>query len=454
MENKEGVETFNRGLSHIFPAVPILAAISIVCCILVLRSFLKTHVFAFVYYLWLLIIGNALLLINTCVWRGSVVSIPIYADMVARFWQIYGLALYLSMLCLCKFIWIISRPAPSIKVYDTRRWTNSIDASICFGVPLLLAPLFFFASRGRYVIIEDLGPWFQITLSITAFVVGTVPIMVTAVISIIFSCLSCYNFWLARQSNTPLNETPTHQQRRILSVSQTYKYTYISITVTFSIAFGLIWVLIPWFLADYYPQNGTPPWHTVLGIQSNLYHYKETYELSRESLDQFTQWTVHNLTGFAFTIPIAGIQIFLCFGLAPESKRMYARWWCDSVHYMKDTKLYDWGEMLVSKAIRFRRPRVDHNNFTPFLFDDIIMEDLLSTSSDKTDTMLIRRSTLPLPPAYIPPTPHGAKSALSPLQLDFLNRGSGPTSGQQGVRKGGTLQQTPSPRSNSDHSLS
>ncbi|KAG8753106.1 hypothetical protein FRC14_006424 [Serendipita sp. 396] len=434
----EEVETFDSGLSHLFPVIPILATVSIVCCLLVFRSFLKTHVFALVYYLWLLLIGNVLLLVNTCVWRRSVVNVPIYADIVARFWHIYGFLLYLSTVCLSKFIWIISRPAPSIKVYDTRRRTNRMDAFICFGVPLLLAPLFFLASKGRYIIIEDFGPWFGVTFSVTAFFVSTVPLMVTSVISITFSCLSCYNFWRARQSGPALNETLIHQRPII------------------GITYGLIWMLLPWFLADFQPEDGKRPWYAVVGIQANFYHYKETYKLSRGSLDQFQPWTVRNITGFAFTIPIAGIQIFICFGINPESKRIYTRWWCDSVYYIKDSRVYGWGEMFVRNAIRFRRPQVDHNNFTPFLVHDIVMEDLLSTPKDKKDCLYrtpIRRSPLPSPPPYMSPTPHGAKSVPT-FPPGLLRQGSRPTLGQQRMDEGETPKQTSSLRSNSDHSLS
>ncbi|KAG8762470.1 hypothetical protein FRC15_008486, partial [Serendipita sp. 397] len=46
----------------------------------------------------------------------------------------------------------------------------------------------FFISGGRYLIIEDFGPWPFVTTSIETFLVMMVPSFVAGVISITFSC--------------------------------------------------------------------------------------------------------------------------------------------------------------------------------------------------------------------------------------------------------------------------
>ncbi|KAG8764883.1 hypothetical protein FRC20_007423, partial [Serendipita sp. 405] len=133
------------------------------------------------------------------------------------------------------------------------------------------------------------------------------------------------------------------------------------------------------------------------------------------------------------------------------SRKIYIDWWWKLMHYLKGTRLYSLGTALVLHRNRFRRARRDPNNFTPFLVDDLVMEDLSSTPSNKKDCLYKtshRRFTLPPPPAYVPPTPHGAKSVpISPSGL--LRQGSRPS-----LDEGEPRQQTPFLFSNRDHSLS
>ncbi|KAG8861641.1 a-factor receptor [Serendipita sp. 411] len=420
----EEVETVVAGgYSHLFPAVPILAVISTTCCLLILRSFIKTHVFAIFWYLYWIALGNVLLLINTCIWRGNVRNIPVYSDIVSRIWQIYALEIYLSILCLNKFIWTISRPAPSVKVYDTRRRINRIDAAIVFGIPLVMSPLFFFISGGRYLIIEDFGPWPFVTTSIETFLVMMVPTFVAGVISITFSCLSCYNFWRARRLHLMLDETSNFQQSRILSRSQAYKYTCVSIYSVISVLFGLVWILLPWF-EDIPHGYRNLPWYSIMSLQHNLHGYKEVYFRSRNRVDQLSAPVRRNLVGFAFTLPLAGFQIFLCFGLGHESRKIYVDWLKCFMRYLQGSRLYGLIKRLVTKVVRWRRSQADPNNFTPFLVHDILLEDLWSpikgNGLSKADPHAF--PTFP-PPSYTTLSPHDAYAApLSPLKV--INRNS------------------------------
>ncbi|KAG8770226.1 hypothetical protein FRC15_004185 [Serendipita sp. 397] len=138
----------SRSGPEIFPAVPVLCIISIICCLLLVPGFMKTRVFALTFYVWWLILGSTLILVNTCIWRGNTRNIPIYADIVAHIWGIYCLTLYAAMLCVNKLIWTISRPAPSVKVYDSRLRMNRIDILVCVGLPLLLSPMPLRVSEG------------------------------------------------------------------------------------------------------------------------------------------------------------------------------------------------------------------------------------------------------------------------------------------------------------------
>ncbi|KAG8769748.1 hypothetical protein FRC15_004387 [Serendipita sp. 397] len=152
--------TTTSSSSVIFPTVPILSATSIILCLLILPRFWKTRIFAVVYHICWLIAGNALLLINTSIWRGNVRSIPIYCDIAAIFWSGYSRTLYMCILCVNKFIWTISKPAPSVRVYDGRKRTNVIDAFICVVLPLLFYPFgkLLFANGGPLATLIIYGP--------------------------------------------------------------------------------------------------------------------------------------------------------------------------------------------------------------------------------------------------------------------------------------------------------
>ncbi|KAG8823138.1 hypothetical protein FRC17_009395, partial [Serendipita sp. 399] len=233
--------------------------------------------------------------------------------------------------------------------------------------------------------------------------------------------LSCYNFWRARRLQPVNSETPIYHQRRVISASQQYKYTYISVTSIFSLIYGMLWILAGWIFVDPSPTKSTSPWYTTMGIPVNRDHYKDIYEWSREFMDRSNRSGSRTIAGFAFTIPVAGIQVFLCFGLGSESQKIYADWWRNFLRSIKDTRIYGSLRVLAGKLMHQRRPPpVDPYHFTPFLVQDVLMEDLSRTSSIKKDDQNKKNSWtigIPPPPAYIPPRPDDAFSNPPPIPL-------------------------------------
>ncbi|KAG8840984.1 hypothetical protein FRB91_005474, partial [Serendipita sp. 411] len=107
--------------------------------------------------------------------------------LVARIMQVYSITLYISVFCFAKFTWIITRPAASRKVIDKRLRHNYIDAFLCIGVPLLWSPLLIATTRGRYMIVEDLGPFHIDRPSVEGFLINTTPLALTTMASVYFN---------------------------------------------------------------------------------------------------------------------------------------------------------------------------------------------------------------------------------------------------------------------------
>ncbi|KAG8753105.1 hypothetical protein FRC14_006423 [Serendipita sp. 396] len=281
-----------------------------------------------------------------------------------------------------------------------------------------MSPLYFFISGGRYLIIEDFGPWAIVTTSIETFLVIMVPTFVAGVISITFSCLSCYNFWRARRSHLILDETSNFQQSRILSRSQAYKYTWVSISSVISVLFGLVWISLAWF-EDARHGYRNLPWYSISSLQHNLHGYKEVYFQSRGVVDQLSAPVRRNLVGFAFTLPVAGFQIFLCFGLGVESRKIYVDWFKCFMRYLQGSRLYGLIKRLVTKVVQSRRSQVDPNNFTPFFAHDILLEDLRSPIKGNGLSKSDPHASPTFPPLlYTTLSPHDAYATpLSPLKV-------------------------------------
>ncbi|KAG8786490.1 a-factor receptor, partial [Serendipita sp. 397] len=377
------------GISVIFPAVPILSVLSIILCLLILPGFWKTRIFAVVYYICWLIAGNGLLLINTCIWRGNVRNIPIYCDIAALFWTAYPKALYMCILCVNKFIWTISKPAPSIRVYDGRKRTNIIDACLCIGFPIVSLPLSVLLSVERYAVIEDIGPWATSFMCIDGFLLHVFPIASASVIIIGFSSLSCYNFWHSgRGQSLPDCDHELQNQHRLLSTSQRWKYTLMSVVTITCTTYGALWVAVPFVRVA---LEDSIQWYKTVGITSNRLAYQEIAIWTRALLESDGQIMKQHFTGFAYTLPFIGIQLFLFFGLGSEVRKTYVGWFRDFFRLHSNKRSFAWLKGLIGIAIRGatqlgilagnlklkrRQLQVDANTFTPFQKEDIVLNDL------------------------------------------------------------------------------
>ncbi|KAG8774758.1 a-factor receptor [Serendipita sp. 398] len=414
------------GLSAIFPAVPILSAISIVLCLLILPGFWKTRVFAVVYYLCSLIAGNGLLLVNTCIWRGNVRNIPIYCDIVALFWSVYPQALYMCILCVSKFIWTISKPAPSIRVYDGRRRTNIIDACLCIGFPVLTAPFMGYLFTARYTVIEDLGPWPAVMISTDRFFIDAVPIVLASFMIIRFNYLSCYNFWYSKHEKPSSDGNVALQsQRRALSTSQVSKYTLMSFVTVCGTAYGATSVLFPYIYRTLEPGEGYQ-WYNVVSLTNDQWSDRKIHIHTREWIEANDLVEKQSLIGFAYTLPFIGIQVFLCFGLGSEARKTYVGWIRAFINLIFNKRLSGWSKGLVRVAIRvatqlkvlagkpkWRKGRYqkDTNTLTPSQTNNIVSDEL-SVPWHSTST--------PLLPAVTPPASSSSKrqqSVVAPMPL-------------------------------------
>ncbi|KAG8821755.1 a-factor receptor [Serendipita sp. 401] len=409
--------TTTSSSSVIFPTVPILSATSIVLCLLILPRFWKTRIFAVVYHICWLIAGNALLLINTSIWRGNVRSIPIYCDIAAIFWSGYSRTLYMCILCVNKFIWTISKPAPSVRVYDGRKRTNVIDAFICVVLPLLFYPFEYFLFTARYLVVEDIGPWPLLSFSIGAFLVDVVPLALCSLVSIGFNCAACYNFWHPRHKKPHLDYDGEPQYlHRLLSTSQRWKYTLMCITTFCGTIYGTVWVLLRYTHVEVVPLD-PDRWYKAFGLKLNPSVYKTIHVFTREELGLAKGETKRNLYGFAFTLPLVGIHMFLFFGLGSEARKAYMERFQAILKLINDTRLFGWlkAPMEIARTrldsvvgkIAWRRGRhpMETNAFTPFEAGDIILDDL------STAWHSMRMPPLPLP--IVPP----ASSSLKRSQV-------------------------------------
>ena len=163
------------GISFLFPAVPILCAISSVLLLILLPGFWKTGVFALLALVGWLLIGNTLVFIGMVGWHGNIHDAPILADIsasivvnwpsslsvpcftVAALWNIWFVGAFGSLLVFSKFVWQRLQPSSARKFYDQvsctldvfpftniglsqRRRNNIIDACITILLPLLWVP--------------------------------------------------------------------------------------------------------------------------------------------------------------------------------------------------------------------------------------------------------------------------------------------------------------------------
>ncbi|KAG8768198.1 hypothetical protein FRC20_003959 [Serendipita sp. 405] len=279
-------------------------------------------------------------------------------------------------------------------------------------------------SSGRYIIVEDYGPTLRITLGIDSFFFGVIVIALMALICAWYSCMACYNFW----HSTPRDfsremRTELQLQYRVLSTSQRWKYTYMTLITVCGLTYGVIWSSLIYISYVISPDERYTPWYKTSNL---LQHegYQSIYLWTRTTLETEQQDAILNIIGFAYSIPILGIHLFACFGLGPDVRKCYMEW----------IKIF--GALVIAIGTSLSRPlkglmrrvgwqkrtpRANPNDFVPFRTEDIMLENLTVPWNLATASTTGRRPSpfLEDPPAhedpYIPSNP--PKQLLPPTTL-------------------------------------
>ncbi|KAG8853484.1 a-factor receptor [Serendipita sp. 411] len=381
------------GYSNLFPSVPFLCAVSITCCMLILPGFVKTRVFILAFYVLWLVLGYLLILINMCIWRNNTRNIRVYSDIVARIWDVYPSALYVCIFCFNKFVWNMTRPEPSRKIYDEHTGTNRFDAFICIGFPLLWSPISLICSSGRYTIVEDLGPWPTSSISLASFFVDIVPIGLATMASAVFSVLTASNILRSQEGKRYGTHIRSSANYRELESTMVMKYLILSFIGVTETIFGFLWSLGRWLHED-------QPWYKTLAL--DIRQVPLIYTTTRHDL----LWHLDTSTikGFLISLPLAGIQLFLLFGLGFEARQTYRSWLWTFVKFLKLPTIYGWTRR---QAKRFTKLRVTENqnpeNFTPFQPGDITLEPRTSILPPNNNSHAAPRKGIPVSlPAPIP----------------------------------------------------
>ncbi|KAG8771418.1 a-factor receptor [Serendipita sp. 405] len=414
------------GFSPLFPAVPILCFLSFLCCMLLLPGIVKTRIFALIFYVAWLCLGSLIIGVNMCIWRNRTFDAPIYGDIVARIIHVYPLTLYLSIFCFGKFTWNITRPSSSLKVIDKRRRYNYIDAFLCVGIPLLWSPLLMTATRGRYMIVEDVGPVPNDEPSLQSFLTQTVPLGLITAASVYHSLLTASNIWRARRSGSTLDVTGLGASERTpyrkLSNLQALRYFALVTVHLVGMPFGFLWALMPLIIHRHeLLDDAGRPWYLVFSVRENMRQLPLVYTFHRE---QMALWV--NFGGFLFAIPINGILFFLLFGLGSDILGIYCVWLNSLRSRISGT---------VSSIQRFsanilwptREPSSPNvlGHVTPFQPDDIALASYPSPVRKTAKGHLAQSELVPPPTAIqlLSPTspPHGYPtmdpvSPVSPLE--------------------------------------
>ncbi|KAG8848578.1 a-factor receptor [Serendipita sp. 411] len=352
------------GFSDLFPFVPLLCVASIICCTLILPSFVKTRVFILNFYVLWLIFGCALIAVNMCIWRNNIRDIPIYCDFVARVLDIYPITLYLSISCFNKFVWNMTKPEPSRKIYDTHTHNNRLDAFICMGFSLLWLPICIIGSPGRYAINEDIGPWPVGRMTVVSFLVHIIPLGSATMASVVFSILTALNISRSRTGKRYGPLIRSSPKYRDLERSRLLKYLMVSVIGVVENILGFIWSLQLWF--HHFEEE--IPWYAT--FTSSMQQMPLVYKARRHDL---TRQSALVMKGFLIALPLVGIQLFLLFGLGSEARQMYrSRLWT-LAEFLKAPVIYKW---LKKQGKIFMRPRVTNSPeiFTPFEPNDIALE--------------------------------------------------------------------------------
>ncbi|PVF97343.1 hypothetical protein CPB86DRAFT_815621 [Serendipita vermifera] len=301
------------GLSNIFPACPILNAISVVLLLSIIPAFLKTKVFTLIAAMVLLVIANLISFVNMIIWRNSIRDIPIYCDIVARWWSAFSPLLYITLACFAKFVWYMSRPGSAVYLYDNLRKINRIDAMMFWGAFLILIPLQTFTYDGRYGIIEDFGPWPTVYVDMKLVLMTTVPLTLLTIMSAVFNTVTLRNIIRRRRQGSD-------RDAKIGSNAHMNKYLFLAITSLTGMLFGTAW---SWTsqIQSYF-----------LRMDERKYVFVPFSEI-RKTFNRKYFWTrvINDMApdvmilerGFLLTIPVTAMYFFACFGLGKEARQTY-----------------------------------------------------------------------------------------------------------------------------------
>ncbi|KAG8878456.1 hypothetical protein FRC20_008379 [Serendipita sp. 405] len=298
------------GYSNLFPSVPFLCAVSITCCMLILPGFVKTRVFILTFYVLWLVLGYLLILVNMCIWRNNTRNIRVYSDIVARIWDVYPSALYISTMA-----------------------------------------------------------------------------------SAVFSVLTASNILRSQEGNRYGTHIRSSANYRELESTMVMKYLILSFIGVTETIFGFMWSLGRWLHED-------QPWYKTLAL--DIRQVPLVYTTTRHDL----LWHLDTSTikGFLISLPLAGIQLFLLFGLGFEARQTYRSWLWTFIKFLKLPTIYGWTRR---QAKRFTKLRVTENqnpeNFTPFQPGDITLEPRTSILPPNNNSHAIPRKGIPVSlPAPIP----------------------------------------------------
>ncbi|KAG8750886.1 hypothetical protein FRC14_008318 [Serendipita sp. 396] len=387
------------GFSDLFPILPAFSFVSFVGCMLVLPAFIKTRVLALTTCTVWLALGNLLICINMCVWRDSIRDIPIYSDIVAIIWSVYTPTIYLNLFCFHKFVWNITRPGSSLKIYDNRIKYNRVDIFLTTILPILWVPITLITLQGRYTIVEDFGPFGFSPMSLESVLVGGVPVVVITVASVYFVVLTMTNVWRSRHIEPPKRVMEVGHLRfdRTLPRRKVMKYLAMSTITLVGVVFGCIWVLVP----PLQTLTREHPWYTKSDIRGNIRQLPLTYTVTRYELSPIT---ITNHSVFFVSIPVMGVVLFVFFGLGPEAFKTYRNWLQNLLSLLKLPALFNFLQIHALGFCWYNQQAVpvDAEYFIPFELNDIALDPHPLVDSSKasrrsfTQTFLSQSRVKPL----------------------------------------------------------
>ncbi|KAG8756918.1 hypothetical protein FRC14_002535 [Serendipita sp. 396] len=150
--------------------------------------------------------------------------------------------------------------------------------------------------------------------------------------------------------------------------------------------------------------GGYGPWYTAISFNQNNENCQEIFTWTREALEMERKSSAQNIIGFAYALPLAGIQLFLCFGLGSEVRKSYMKW-VKALRTLVLRPARMLAEPLKSLARNIKLWRglvwMDPNNFVPFCTAEIALEDLTvpwnHAISPTNEGMSAPSSAIPLP---------------------------------------------------------